>query len=748
MSKNKVWQKKAFLLSSLLFSSMIYAQSVPDAQTVWEAGGEGQLCFSAKGSKLPCNSDATTDFLAKTESTVTPMAAGQIMIYEDALASGWEDWSWDSTLSTDTLHKYSGNASLAITYTAAWAGVSFRTVAPINTTGYSSIRFAVYGATGGGKLSVFTQATDSGTASTHFQFTPSANVWTMIDVPLTALGSPSQIARISIMDQTGAIQPTYSIDALQLVGQPISLSVDANLNRKPISPLIYGINGYGMNGGDVAFMQGLGISVRRWGGNNVSRYNWQKDASNTASDWYFENTRMSDATNLPTDSGANRFITNNKQAAANSIITMPMIGYVAKDGNLSSCGFSVAKYGPQTGSDPYRPDCGNGVKPDGSFVTGNAKTDTSVAVGTTYVKNWVSYLVTRYGNANNGGVNFYGLDNEPDIWFETHRDVAPVGLKYDQIKNLTYQYAAAIKAADPNAKTLGPDVMGWTYYWHSPYDGQRQDWATPDDRNAHGGIPLVPWYLQQMKAYEVANGKRLLDYLDLHYYTATPGVSLQPAGNATTQALRLESTRSLWDPTYVDQSWIAQAGPDNGIVKLIPRMRSWVANNYPGTKLAITEYNWGAPEHINGALAQADVLGIFGREGLHLATLWSPPTANQPLAYAFRMYRNYNGTGGKFGDTSIKAVSNFQGKLAVYAAEESATGALTIMVINKTGGSLTAPLTLSNFTPTGTLQRWRYSAAQLGQIVRLPDQTFTGNIISSAFPANSITLHRIPGHHL
>jgi hypothetical protein len=63
----------------------------------------------------------------------------------------------------------------------------------------------------------------------------------------------------------------------------------------------------------------------------------------------------------------------------------------------------------------------------------------------------------------------------------------------------------------------------------------------------------------------------------------------------------------------VDESWIGE------VVRLIPRMRAWVDAHYPGTKLAITEYNWGALNHINGALAQADVLGIFGRERPSLA---------------------------------------------------------------------------------------------------------------------------------
>jgi len=127
---------------------------------------------------------------------------------------------------------------------------------------------------------------------------------------------------------------------------------------------------------------------------------------------------------------------------------------------------------------------------------------------------------------------------------------------------------------------------------------------------------LVAWYLQQMKAYQTLHGTRLLDYLDLHHYPQADGVALGSAASAATQALRPRSKRSLWDPSYMDESWISDLQPGGVAVQMIPRMKAWVNENYPGTKLAITEYNWGALENINGALAQADVFGIFGREGL------------------------------------------------------------------------------------------------------------------------------------
>ena len=94
-------------------------------------------------------------------------------------------------------------------------------------------------------------------------------------------------------------------------------------------------------------------------------------------------------------------------------------------------------------------------------------------------------------------------------------------------------------------------------------------------------------------------------------------------------------------------------------------------NNYPGIRTAITEYNWGGLEDINGALAHADVLGIFGRQGLDLATMWGPPDADQPGSFAFRVYRNYDGMGGSFGETSVKAESEDSDKISVLRPREA-----------------------------------------------------------------------------
>ncbi|MDX3112284.1 glycoside hydrolase family 44 protein [Streptomyces scabiei] len=519
-----------------------------------------------------------------------------------------------------------------------------------------------------------------------------------------------------------------------------AISVDTTTGRHAIDPHIYG-----MNFPDEALAKELSLPLGRWGGNATSRYNYRNDAYNAGSDWYFEDLHYNNDTSaLPDGSQADKFVEQNRRTGTDTVMTVPMTGWTAT-GRDDGCGFSIAKYGPQQGSDAqWRPDCGDGRKPDGALVTGNDPAETSTPAGADFVKGWVQYLDRTYGSAGSGGVRFYDLDNEPDLWHATHRDVHPAGAGYDELRDSTYATAAAVKDADPSAQTLGPVGWGFNSLVYSGLDQQKCGeqggtcWSDPPDRAAHGGVQFAPWYLQQMRAYQQAHGRRILDYFDEHIYPQQSGVS-GSADDTATQALRLRSTRQLWDPSYVDESWINQP------IQFIPRMRSLVDQNYPGTKLAVSEYNWGALDHVDGGLAEADVLGIFGREGLDLATLWSPPKATDPGAYAFRMYRNYDGKGGTFGDTAVHAASADQDKLSVYAAERSTDHATTVVVVNKTTGDLTAPVTLTAGSGLpAAAQVYRYGQADPAAIEHAADQPLSGGSFTGAFPAYSITEYVIP----
>ena len=176
---------------------------------------------------------------------------------------------------------------------------------------------------------------------------------------------------------------------------------------------------------------------------------------------------------------------------------------------------------------------------------------------------------------------------------------------------------------------------------------------------------------------------------------------------------------------------------------LIPRMKAWVNSYYPGTKIGITEYNWGAENHINGATAQADILGIFGREGLDLATRWTTPGTSTPTYKAMKMYRNYDGNKSTFGDTSVSASAPDPNNLGAYAAVRSSDGALTLMVVNKrldAGAALT--VSLANFLASGTAQVWQLTSANT--INHLSDVALVGNTLGATVPAQSVTLFVLP----
>ncbi|MFC6090051.1 glycoside hydrolase family 44 protein [Saccharothrix lopnurensis] len=500
------------------------------------------------------------------------------------------------------------------------------------------------------------------------------------------------------------------------------LSVDVSAGRHAISPDIYGLNG-----GDPAFNAEIGQSVARWGGNASSRYNFKNRTYNTGSDWYFENIVADEAKSLETMVGSNL------DRGIKPVVTVPLVGWVAKDSPSQhpfACGFPATRFPRQDGFDEWDPQCGNGLL-NGQELAG-VPTDTSIPAGPEFVGEMVSHLVAEFGTAEQGGVPIYELDNEPVLWAHTHRDVHPEPVSMDELGDKGTATAAAIKAADPGAKTLGPSGWGYCEWVASGVDGC----GPGPDSAAHGGLNLSQWYLKNMKDYSDAHGgTRHLDYFDQHFYPQITG-GTDPAANAW----RLRSTRSLWDPTYVEESWIGPGGVNAPPLQFIRTMKSWVDRYYPGTKTAITEYNWGALDNINGALAQADVLGIFGREGLDLATMWGEPKPTDPGAYAFRVYRDYDGAGSRFGDVSVSATSGDQDRLAVYAAERSSDEALTVVVVNKTAEDLTSPLSVAGFDSAGAARRFTYSSADLGAIVRGTDLPVTGDRVEATYPANSITL--------
>ncbi len=250
-----------------------------------------------------------------------------------------------------------------------------------------------------------------------------------------------------------------------------------------------------------------------------------------------------------------------------------------------------------------------------------------------------------------------------------------------------------------------------------------------------------------------------MDVFDFHGYPDSPDTMSWTA--AQYQAFRLSCLRDYWDPTFVSQAWeVADANPTAmqpvpGVVFRIPRLRAIVNSIYPGTPVAMTEWNsvnmgivgWTEYLILNddliSGLGDAEAFGIFGRERLAYATRFSRTDPDTPAYAAMMLYRNYDGNHSTFGTLSVSATHNADPDLfAVYAAEFPAGGPLTLMVINKDAAdSQQVNFSVNGFAPA-SFTSYSISSASPSAIAATARQPWSG---SQTFPPLSATLLVITG---
>jgi len=400
--------------------------------------------------------------------------------------------------------------------------------------------------------------------------------------------------------------------------------------------------------------------------------------------------------NPPFGFTADQFIKYSIESSVKPLITIPMVGYVPFD-RTSRCSFSVAKYGPQQRTDPGWSDCGIGIRPDGSFITGNDLRDANKPIDESYILKWLSHIDDLFGRDT---VTYFALDNEPGLWHETHRDVHPSPLTYDELWNKTVLYASTIKKYYPNAKIFGPVPWGWCEYMFSSADACKLG----PDRSAHGDLPQLEWYIKQIGQYKASTGIQLIDVIDIHYYPSTANVAFDNDEDDLVVSVRFRSTRGLWDPNYIEDSWVLQP------IYMIPRVQQWINQYTPGLPIAITEYNWGGDNLISGALAQVIILGIFARENVWAATRWIVPDPNTKTEESFKIFTNYDGKGASVqGDSVSVSVDNTEEVEAFGFVGKTGY----VVLVNKRGdGVVPVSVDVSSFTVRGTVAFYSFSASQ------------------------------------
>lgn len=450
----------------------------------------------------------------------------------------------------------------------------------------------------------------------------------------------------------------------------VFFTVDSTTNAHAISPYIYGTNDSTLP----AATKGLALS--RVGGNRLTAYNWETNASNAGSDYKYSSDNYLSTSTTP-GYPMMKAAQTASDAGASIILTVPIAGWVAADEN-GPCPSQPTAEQIAARFFPILPQKGS------AFAYPPDLTD-----GAVYADEFVAYIESQFPNAQTDPARriFYMLDNEPDLWPQTHSEIHPTPVTYAELAQKSVDFATGIKGAAPQALVFGPVNYGW--------DGMVRLQQAGDAN----GRDFLEFYLDSMKTAEPSPGQRLLDVLDVHWYPEATGDGKRITDDGVTAGeveARLQAPRSLWDETYIETSWITQDST-HGPIHLIPRLQAKIDQHYPGTKMSISEYNYGAGGDISGGLAQADVLGVFGREGLFAATVWLMSASNSFLYAGFAMYRNYDGNGAIFGDTSISATTTNADASSVYASVSSQDPTnIVVVAINKLTTSQLAGITLTH----------------------------------------------------
>ena len=454
----------------------------------------------------------------------------------------------------------------------------------------------------------------------------------------------------------------------------VRIDVRTDTARVPISPLIYGIN----SGTDVVADR---PRVQRSGGNRLTAYNWENNASNAGSDYCFQNDRTFGGPGTPPANAYRALLEDARARGTAAILTLPIIDHVAADHDdlgdngqgPPACVGDVRNSGANYLTTRFK---ANVARKGAPFAATPDATDGTVAQDEA-----VDYVRRTWGDVR----VLFALDNEPDLWRDTHARVHPAAVTYAELVERTIRFAGAVKDTWPEAETLGFVSYGYAGY------------TTLQNAPDGAGRPFIPFFLDQLRAAETSAGHRLLDYLDLHWYPEArgDGVRIADVADATGAAARVQAPRSLWDPTYAEDSWIVN-DVLHAPIGLLPGLRADIAAHYPGTKLAFTEWNYGGGADISGALATADVLGVFGREQVDAATIWllRESSREQFTLAGLRVYTNYDGQGGAFAGTSVAATTSDVAQVTAYASDDNGARQVVVL-INKAPQARTAAVRIA-----------------------------------------------------
>lgn len=549
-------------------------------------------------------------------------------------------------------------------------------------------------------------------------------------------------------------------NSTQATATPANVAADVTITVDPtksklISPYIYGTNFYSGNTSPQP-----NFTLDRDGGNRWTAYNWINNGSNAGSDYFYENDNYlcngSCTASIPAEA-VRTFIAADQTAGLASLVTFQMQGYVSVD----TATVQVPMPFPNlTYFRPVVSKKGSASNVPFTLTPPPASTDKNV-----YMDEFAWALDQKFLSQNvfsTGALQptFISLDNEPDLWYSTHEEIQGSTIVNGQKANnlsaasfisKTVSLSTALKDLNKNAQSpVGhfSNVMIFgavNYGFNGMYSWQGDPTLSP---TPNGADWFADKYLTGIKAASTSYGAPLVDVYDFHWYSeATDGTTrvTSMTGSSLTDAqvqAIVESPRSLWDTTFKEDSWISN-NVLGGPIYILGRLQAKIAAANPGMKISISEYENGGFNHIAGTIAQADNLGIFGSEGLFAANFWPPGGTYSYTLAGFRAYRDFDGTGSNFGDTSLQSASSDVASVVVYASTDSTVpGRVLFVAVNRSNAAKVTAINGQALSGTAHLYQMTAASAQ-GQSpvqpVSIGTMAVGGTSMIIHLPAYSVT---------
>lgn len=508
----------------------------------------------------------------------------------------------------------------------------------------------------------------------------------------------------------------------------VTITVDPT-KTKPISPYIYGTNFYSGNTSPQP-----NFTFDRDGGNRWTAYNWETNASNAGSDYLYESDSYLSGSNVPAEA-VRSFIAGDQGAGLASLVTVQLQGYVSADesGPVAQPFPNLSRFKQVI----YK----KSIKDTTPFTLTPPTSDAYV-----YMDEFAWALDQKFSGQGIFGTSpthptFIDLDNEPDLWNSTHTEVqGSTNISSSSFVANSIALAEALKDQFPHAVIFGPVNYGF----EGIYSWQGDSTLSPTPNGANW---FADKYMAGIKTASTAYGKQVVDVYDFHWYSeATDGTTrvTNMTGSTLTDAqvqAIVQSPRSLWDPTFTENSWITSVL--GAPINILGRLQAKIAASNPGMKISISEYENGGFNHIAGTIAQADNLGVFGSVGVFAANFWPPGGTYSYTLAGFRAFRGFDGATANFGDNSLQATSSAVQNVVVYASTDSTTpGRVVLVAINRSNAAKVTAINGQALSGTAHLYQMTGTSAAGQNVVEpvsIGTMAVSGSTLTITLPAYSVT---------